>query len=174
MKSKITIILFLFLTIHSVVSAQDRSVNEKDVPVQVKDYLSTTYPESGKKEYYKISKNDTAVYEVEFVANKVRYNLKFTQQGELLETEKEIELEDLDPAVRLKITLIMEKTFSKSKIHKVQEVDPTGLRRYEVTAKIKSKKDDAFTSGVYAVLFDESGQLLKIEKEELNSIESVF
>ncbi|WP_083921275.1 PepSY-like domain-containing protein [Cytophaga aurantiaca] len=169
-------ILFMFVvcTFFNAV-AQERKLKSGEVPSQISSYLMQQYPAAEDIEYYHKKEKDSTFYEVEFELSNADYNLKFSVEGELLETEKEIDFDELSPILKEKILIVMKDNFRKSKIEKVQEVDPIGIKRYEVTAKVKHKgKKNNFENGVYTLLFDQDGRLLKMEQEVLNSIDSVF
>ena len=156
-------------------NAQEKKINDKNVPIQVTKYLKDNYSAVMKFEYYQKKEQDTVYYEVEFDLRKLQYNLKFSHIGNILEIEREIEFDDLSKTLKEKIQSILREKFKKSKIKKVQEVNPDNKKQYEVNVKAKSKPNDKqLKNGFYNLMFDKEGNLLNIEEEKLESIESVF
>jgi hypothetical protein len=169
MKNMLTLLLFL-----SLLSAfsQEKRIDKKLIPEQVKNYLQLNYPSVKGIEYFKKRDKDSLLYEVEFKSNKQEYNLRFSLKGNLVEVEREIEFDEIQPSLQQIIKSTLSENFRKAKIKKTQEVDPVGTKRIEVYIKVE--KSDKFKAGFYTVMFDGSGKLISIEEEKLYSIESVF
>lgn len=163
--------LFFFLSLINVFS-QEKRIDKKSIPEQVKNYLQLNYPSAREIEYFKKKDKDSSLYEVEFKSNKQEYNLRFSLAGDLVEVEREIEFDEIQPSLQQIIKSTLNENFRRLKIKKTQEVDPVGTRRIEIYIKVK--KSDKFKAGFYTVMFDGSGKLLSIEEEKLHSIESVF
>jgi hypothetical protein len=170
MKKVLTLLLFSFFLLHAF--AQEKRIDKKLIPEQVKTYLQRTYPSAREIHFFKKNDKDSLRYEVEFELNKHDYNLRFSPGWDLLETEREIELEEIPPSLQQRITSTLHENFKTFKIKKIQEVDPVGINQYEVYVKVK--KGNQFKGGFYNVMFDGTGKLLSIEKDLLYSIESVF
>lgn len=169
------IILLLFIAAFIPAFSQEKRINEKDLPVQIIQYLQQTYPSKKEVEYYKKKEKDIIYFEAEFELNKQEYNLKFSLNGVLLETEREIELDELESSIKQNILTVLSENFAKTKIEKVQEVDPVGAKCFEVNVKVKKHKNNSqYKSRFYKLMFNITGQLLQIEEVKLESIESVF
>ena len=147
-------------------------MDKKLIPEQVKNYLQLHYPSAKGIEYFKKREKDSLRYEVEFKLNKQEYNLRFSLKGNLVEVEREIEFDEIQPSLQQIIRSTLSENFRKVKIKKTQEVDPVGTKRIEIHVKVE--KSDKFKAGFYTAMFNESGRLLSIKEEKLNSIESVF
>ena len=153
----------------------EKKIKEKNIPTNVTKYLKENYLAVKSFEYYQKKERDTTYYEVEFDLNKQQYNLKFSQVGNLLEIEREIEFDELPNTLKEKMQSTLKEKFKKSKIKKVQEVNPDNKKQYEINVKAKSKPNDKqFKNGFYNLFFDSAGNLLSIEEEKLESIGSVF
>jgi hypothetical protein len=170
MRNLLVVLFFTSFLISSI--AQEKRIDKNIIPDQVKSYQQSNYPLAKHIEYYKKKERDSVFYEMEFEMNKQEYNLRFSLQGNLLETEREIELDEMPAPVKESITSILNENFRKARIRKIQEVNPVGRKQFELY--IKAKKSHKFKSGFYKVMFDGSGNLRSIEKDKLNSIESVF
>jgi hypothetical protein len=153
-------------------SAQEKKLEEKKIPVNMITYLKQNYPTAKAKEYYQKKENDTLYYEVEFEVNRQEYNLKFSLSGALLETELEVEFEDITPVTKENIVAVLHEKFKKYRIKKTQELKQGGLNQFELNVKVQ--KSVAYKSGFYDLLFDSKGNLVRIEETKLNSIESIF
>ena len=169
MKNVLT--LFFLLSLLNVFS-QEKRIDKKLIPEQIKTYLQLNYPSAKGIEYFKKKDKDSSLYEVEFKLNKQEYNLRFSLEGNLVEVEREIEFDEIQPSLQQIIKSTLSENFRKVKIKKTQEVDPVGTKRIEIYIKVE--KSDKFKAGFYTVMFDGSGKLLSIEEERLYSIESVF
>ena len=169
MKNVLT--LFFLVSLLNVFS-QEKRIDKKLIPEPIKTYLQLNYPSARGVEYFKTKDKDSSLYEVEFKLNKQEYNLRFSLKGNLVEVEREIEFDEIQPSLQQIIRSTLSENFRKVKIKKTQEVDPVGTKRIEI--HIKVEKTDKFKAGFYTVMFDGSGKLLSIEEEKLYSIESVF
>lgn len=170
-------ILIIFILAEFAIPAfsQEKRIKEKDIPLQITQYFKLNYPDKKEVEYYKKIERDTIYFETEFKLNKQEYNLKFSLNGVLLETEREIELDELESSIKQNILTVLSENFAKTKIEKVQEVDPVGAKCFEVNVKVKKHKNNSqYKSRFYKLMFNITGQLLQIEEVKLESIESVF
>ncbi len=156
MKNVLT--LFFFFSLLNVFS-QEKRIDKKLIPEHVKNYLQLNYPSVKGIEYFKKRDKDSLLYEVEFKLNKQEYNLRFSLKGNLVEVEREIEFDEIQPSLQQIIKSTLSENFRKAK-------------RIEIYIKVE--KSDKFKAGFYTVMFDGSGKLLSIEEERLYSIESVF
>jgi hypothetical protein len=166
------LMLVFFYSCLMCVFAQEKRVNKNVIPEEIKNYLRLNYSEAKEIHYFKKKDKDSLIYEVEFELNREEYNLRFSLQGNLRETEREIELTEIQSSLQQSIKSALDNNFRKFKIRKIQEVNPADNKQYEVYVKVK--KDRKFKGGFYKVMFDQSGKLLSIQEEKLYSIESVF
>lgn len=158
----------------SLSSSFKRLFNPRGISTYLKrsSYLALKYPLSKGINYFEKKEGDSLFYEAEFKFNKQEYNLRFSPQGDLLETEREIELDEILLSTKQNIEAALKENFKKSKIKQIQEVNPAGVKQYEVNIRVKN--GNKFKGGFYKVMFDSLGKMLSIEEVKLNSIESVF
>jgi len=169
MKTFLTLLFLLFLIS---AFAQEKRIDKTLIPEQIKTYLQLHYSSAKEIDYFKKKDKDSVFYEVEVDLNKQEYNLRFSLLGNLLETERVIAFNELQPSLQQKLKSALNETFRQLKITKTQEVNQVGTHQYEVYVKVR--KSNKFKGRFYKVMFDGSGKLLSIEEDKLFSIESVF
>lgn len=123
-----------------------QKLQEKDVPAQVKTAFQKQYPKASDVKWDKEGEK----YEASFDLNKVDHSVLFDAQGNLLETEVEIELSQLPKGVLdyIKANYKGQKVKEAAKI-----TDAKGTVTYE--AEIKGMD----------LLFDSNGKFIKEIKE---------
>jgi uncharacterized membrane protein YkoI len=99
--------------------------------------------------------NAKAVYEAEFKMNGQEYSANFNDKGEWLETEMEVEKDDIPSPVRQ----MLDKDFSGYKTGEMARLETPEMKGYEIILKKGKEKIE--------VTIDPNGKLLK--KEELKS-----
>jgi hypothetical protein len=121
-------------------------VKEKDVPSPVVTAFHKIFPAITDYDWSMEDGN----YESEYEANKVESSATFDANGNLLETEKEMDVKNLQTV----ITDYIAKNYSGAEIKEASEItDSNGVKTYE--AEIKRKD----------LLFDTSGKFLKEETD---------
>lgn len=117
------IILFLAFGF-GVISANAQEINAAEVPDPVQEAFAKLYPNTKVTQW--IKENNT--YEAEFKENKKEMAVSFSMNGQLIETEKEINVKELPKGV----TDYVEKNLKGKKIKKAASVtDNKGHVVYE-------------------------------------------
>jgi hypothetical protein len=144
LKMKALIPIFVVVFITSCVNAQ--KIKEDKVPAAAVSTLHKLYPDVKAYEWY----NEEGNYEAEYELNDMEAAVTFDVNGNVVETEKEIPVNNLPASVAEYIS----KNYSGAKIKEATEItDAKGSKMYE--AEIKGK----------AILFDANGNFLKEEKD---------
>jgi len=128
-----------------------QKLQEKDVPTLLKTTFKKQYPNTKEIKWEKEGEN----FEAEFELNKTEQSVLFDAQGSILETELEIELNQLPSAV-------LEYIKANYKGQSVKEAAKITDANGKITFEAEVGKMD--------VLFDESGKFLKEKKDEINEI----
>ena len=128
-----------------------QKLQEKDVPTLLKTTFKKQYPNTKEIKWEKEGEN----FEAEFELNKTEQSGLFDAQGSILETELEIELNQLPSAV-------LEYIKANYKGQSVKEAAKITDANGKITFEAEVGKMD--------VLFDESGKFLKEKKDEINEI----
>lgn len=137
---KIIAILFGAVLAMSCSSAQ--KISEKEIPAVVKTALQKNYPNAEEVKWDK----EKANYEAEFEVNETDYSVLMDASGKILETEIEIESNELPANTKAYIT----KNYADKKIKEAAKItDNKGTVTYE--AEIKGKD----------VIFDSNGNFIK-------------
>ena len=129
-----------------------QKLQEKDVPTPVKTTFKKQYPNTKDVKWEKEGKN----FEAEFELNKTEQSVLLNAQGNILETEVEIELNQLPSAV---LDYIKANYKGQSVKEAAKITDANGKDTFEAEVM---KMD---------VLFDESGKFLKEKKDEIDEKE---
>jgi len=137
----------LLLVMVIVVYSVSINAQEIKVPVKVKDTFTKIYPKATNVKWEKESKNE---YEVNFKNGNDEISVVLDKEGNLRETETEIEINNLPE----KVLQYVKEKYSDHKITEAAKiVDNKGKTTFEAQiTKGKSKKD---------LIFTEDGQLLK-------------
>lgn len=118
-----------------------QKVNEKDVPASVKETLNKNYPNVGAK-WEKEKEN----FEANFTSGKKELSVLIAANGNLIESETEIETSEL-PA---NVLMYVEKNMNNAKIKEAAIItDASGKKTYE--AEVGGKD----------LIFDENGNFIK-------------
>jgi len=125
-----------------------QKLQEKDVPTPVKTTLKKQYPNTKEIKWEKEGEN----FEAEFELNKTDQSVLFDAQGNILEAEVEIELNQLPSAV-------LEYIKANYKGQTVKEAVKITDANGKVTFEAEVGKMD--------VLFDESGKFINEKKDEI-------
>jgi len=126
--------------------SEAQTINESKVPAEVVSSMHKMHPEVKDYKWFLEDGN----YEAEYHIDKMEAAVTFDTKGNLLETEKEISVKDLPPAIADYVS----KNYSGASIKEASEItDAKGVKTYE--AEIKGKD----------IVFDEKGTFLKEEKD---------
>lgn len=119
-----------------------QKINEKEVPQAIKTAFQKAYPTAREIKWEKENGN----YEAEFDYNKNEYSVLYDANGQLLETEMEIEINQLPPAA----VKYVEEHYKGQKIKEAAKItDAKGNITYE--AEIKGAD----------LIFDNKGNFIK-------------
>jgi uncharacterized membrane protein YkoI len=136
-------IIFLF----SATTSFSQKLSEKDVPSAVKESFHTMFPDAEKIRW---GKEDDTTYEADFKMGSVKMSANFSEDGNWLETETEVDITSLPQAVSDAIN----RDYQNGKIlsaFKIERADKSLI--YEADIKVKSKKKE--------ILYDEQGNAVK-------------
>ena len=123
-----------------------QKIQEKDVPATVKTSFNKTYPTAKEVKWDKEGAN----YEASFDANEIDNSVLFDASGNVVETEAEIELNQLPSGV----LEYVKTNYSNQKVKEAAKItDAKGVITYEVELKGMD------------VLFDNSGKFIKEMKD---------
>jgi len=123
-----------------------QKINEKEVPITVKNALHQKYPDAKEVKWEK----ENQYIEAEFDVKKVDVSVLFDDQGNIIETEQEIEINELPKGV-----VDYVKSHYKQNIKEAAKItDAKGTVTYE--AEIKGMD----------LIFDSNGKFLKEIKEK--------
>lgn len=121
------------------------------VPELVKKSFAAKYPTATKVEW---DVEENGEFEAEFDLNKSEMSVLYNANGDLLETEIEINESELPQSVKAALA----KDFAGYELDEFEKTDAKGLVTYEIEAK-KDKKE-------FELVFDASGKLIKQEEEK--------
>ncbi len=144
MKNTLLIAICLGLT-----TVQAQKIKESEVPVAVKEGFKKNFPNSKAEKWEKEGAN----YEAEFDLNKIETSVLLDATGNVLETESEINIQQLPTAA----TAYLQKNAAGQKIKEAAKItDSKGTVTYEAEA------------GGADYIFDSTGAFIKkeVEKEE--------
>ncbi|MES2134569.1 MAG: PepSY-like domain-containing protein [Bacteroidota bacterium] len=145
---KTTLMILGSLLIANIASAQ--KMNEKDIPVKVKDTFAKKYP-GVKAEWEK----EGADYEAEFEQNKIEQSVVFDELGTFKEIEQEIKTTELPKAV----TDYCTKNYAGYKLSEASKItEASGKLMYE--AELTKRKEH------FDAIFDDKGVFIKKSEME--------
>jgi hypothetical protein len=126
--------------------SEAQTLKESQVPAEVTGAFHKIHPELKEYKWFLEDGN----YEAEYHIDKMEAAVTFDTKGNLVETEKEIPVKDLPPAIADYVS----KNYSGASIKEASEItNATGVKTFE--AEIKGKD----------LVFDEKGNFLKEEKD---------
>lgn len=178
MDKKITslICVFLFLAFTGEAHAQkverEKRISGEKFPAAAHRYLEDHFSGRSHQKLYLETGSIGQAYEAKFKAGHSKYSVKFDQNGQWLDTEKEVGEAGLLPSVKEKILdhLATGMDFRNVRLVRIQEqTSPNGLR-YEIELKAKSGGKTA----LYEFLFDAGGSYLSHEEIIIESYINEF
>lgn len=141
--------VILLAAMFSLTFANAQKVSYKEVPTVVKSALQKSYPNAKEIKWEKEKDN----YEAEFEVNETDYSILIDASGNIIETEIEIEIDELPANAKAYIS----KNYAGQKIKEAAKItDSKGVVTYE--AEIKGKD----------LIFDSNGNFIKEETENDN------
>lgn len=163
---------------HSVVFSQEKYEREyrisvDSVPENAKLFIEKFQFDKTVK-WFAEESQDGKTIEAKSWLNDYKYSVEFTKKGNLIDVEKEVEIEELSKAIQQKINTALTNKYDKFKIKKLQiqytgseenvfqkvlnNVDVnTVLVQYEIVVKAKKENE----SKRYELLVDKNGAILK-------------
>ncbi|WP_435010410.1 PepSY-like domain-containing protein [Tundrisphaera lichenicola] len=134
----------------------DDKIKVEDLPKAVAKAVKKAYPEAKIVGASKEEEDGETIFEVEMMLDGKSIDILLDEEGEIEETEKEIEVEDLPRAV-LKVA---KSKFPGAKINKVEEVtDEDDTVVYELVFEVKGKKP-------FEVVMAPNGKILDDDDED--------
>jgi hypothetical protein len=142
MKTLLSVLMVAFIA----GCTEAQTVKESQVPAEIVSAFHKMYPDVKEYKWFLEDGN----YEAEYNIGKMEASVTFDTKGNLLETEKEIDVRNLPVGVSEYVS----KNYSGATIKEASEItDAKGVKTYE--AEIKGKD----------LVFDEKGNFLKEEKD---------
>lgn len=143
--NRIILLLSIILFLTSISYSQ--KINENKIPDTVKSSFYSKFPSA---ENVKWGKETKTVYEAEFKLNDVNMSANFSEEGEWLETETEIQVTSLPQVV----TDAVNRDYKDAKITGASKIErPDNKIIYEADIKYNHHKKE--------VLYDEQGNGVK-------------
>ncbi|MFH1120940.1 MAG: hypothetical protein V1775_14075 [Bacteroidota bacterium] len=169
--------LILLLTIFSNGICAQKVERERRIPSERFPVVSLTFLESGftgrthQKLYLETGSSGTA-YEAKFEFEKRKYSVKFNENGQWLDTEKEIHEDEILPEVLSCININLDSGFGfdKFKIKRIQVQNSKYGLRYEIEVKGKSRGK----TELYEFLFEADGRYIRHEVILIESYTNEF
>ncbi len=179
-KSKINILLccmclFTMLTINGQVKFEkEYRIKDKEVPKKAKKFIDSSF-NNQKIKWYTEESQDGKTIEAKTIYNKNQYSIEFDNLGNILDVEKKVKFKNLKGDLKKSINYQLNSVFKNYKILKTQiqwkassksltalikdeDISDSFETNYELV--LKGQKKD--TLGMFEVLFDSNGRILKI------------
>jgi hypothetical protein len=118
--------------------------------------------------FYKLKEKNNIYYEAEFKSNGKDFSESYNTQGELVETEVYLTIQEIPDNIYKIITNDLSARYGKHKILNIQQVSKKELKFYEI--KIKTIKS---STGIMEVSFDHSGKWLSETVYKLHQINTL-
>ncbi len=143
---KINLLMILLMMVGIVACAQKANAPEK-----IKTTFATMFPKVNSVEWSKESENE---WEAEFTMNGIEMSANFDADGNWMETEKELEKDQLPESVNA----ALQSNFGGYKIVEASWLETNDMKGYEVLLKNGREK--------FEVIFDPEGKIIKEEGED--------
>ncbi|MCO6479253.1 MAG: hypothetical protein J5I94_21640 [Phaeodactylibacter sp.] len=141
----------------------EKRVPSKEAPTPMIQFLQEKYPEMRQLKYYEERNESGRFFEAKFCYQKSRYSVKFTPEGQLVDTERKVKFKRIPAEAAGRINEQLEAEFQRHKVVKTQEILENGqVVGYELEIKGKRENELGFFEGQ----FDAAGR-----KESLRTIE---
>ena len=133
------------------------------VPMLMQQFLEKEYPGLRKLKYYEERNESGRYFEAKFCFERLRYSVKFTPEGELVDTESQIPYNTLPEEVARLVEQQLSAQFQRYKVTKTQEVLKNGrVSGYELEISGKRERE----LGLFEGQFDASGTLQSLRTIE--------
>lgn len=164
-------ILFLlaFISLTATVFGQDRDkrIEHNKVPPQITTYIDKNYEENLKTKFYQERKSGISTIEADFSFQNRKYILSFSNQGDFLVEEIELDFKSLPDSIQKKIESYLTEKYPSFKILKSQEVNPnTGRSVFEIEVR--------HSGNYYEIYFDKNGNFTKNDELIFKPINTQF
>lgn len=159
MKRTSLLIAFLFFSFPILISAQkievEKRVSQEKAPAPMQQFLHDKYPGKRRVKYYEERNESGRFFEAKFCFDKLRYSVKFTPEGELVDTERKVKFRQLPANLSEQINKQLSEQFQRYKVVKTQEMLEDGrVVGYEL--EVKGKKGGEL--GYFEGQFDARGR----------------
>lgn len=144
------IFLSLFALLSTVVYANH--IKENEVPMSVKEYITTNYPEATHIKWdFEKKKN---CYEAEFDISGLKYELKITSEGVLISAEINISIETVPDNIQE----YLKKNYPNFNIVEAEKIIKGNMFKYEISISGENSKGNKRNKNIY---FDSDGNVIK-------------
>jgi hypothetical protein len=148
----IALLAFLFVAATTCVSAQEKNLKPKQLPVAVLSAFQKAYPAARIKGASSEVEDGKTIYEVESVEGTINRDLLYAEDGSVVEIEETIALKALPDEV----SKALKAETGKGKVQKAEKLTKGETIQYEfVISSGKNKRE---------ILIDLSGKILKTTK----------
>jgi Putative beta-lactamase-inhibitor-like, PepSY-like len=135
----IVVLLFLLLTIPSIVEAQgEKRISVKDLPTAVRSAFEKAYPKAEIKGAAEEPENGVTYYEIESIDGKTHRDLLYTKDGEVHEIEEAMDTASLPEAV----SAALEKAYPKCKVRRAEKTTRGSVTDIEVMIQTGKKRHE--------------------------------
>lgn len=141
----------------------EKRVSSKEAPAPMLQFLREKYSDMRRLKYYEERNESGRFFEAKFCYRKSRYSVKFTPEGQLVDTERKIKYRNVPADVARQISQQLDAEFQRFKVVKTQEI----LKNEQAVGyelEIKGKRDNEL--GFFEGQFDAKGR-----QESLRTIE---
>lgn len=168
----IAALFFLFPVLLPAQKAEiEKRLPSEKAPVPMQQFLQEQYPEKRRVKYYEERNESGRFFEAKFCFEKARYSVKFTPEGELVDTERRIPYSNISAAVSGEMEKQFHAQFQRHKVVKVQEMLKNGqVTGYELEIRGKRKGKP----GYFECQFDAEGRQKNIRPIEQRPNEFLF
>ncbi|MCB9297767.1 MAG: hypothetical protein H6559_32255 [Lewinellaceae bacterium] len=133
----------------------EKRVSPEKAPALMQQFLREKYPEKRRVKYYEERNESGRFFEAKFCFDKLRYSVKFTPEGQLVDTERKVKFRQLPAQLSEQINRQLSEQFQRYKVVKTQEILEGGrVAGYEL--EIKGKKGGEL--GYFEGQFDAQGR----------------
>jgi hypothetical protein len=140
----------------------EKRVSEQEFPAAAINRLDQDFQGRKCTRHYLESDGDTTNFEAKFKWQGERYSVEFFKNGELKDTEKQVDFKKITAVAQEKINGRLRQDFKKFKVKKVQEQTLPGLPGHRFEIEVKGKNSEG--AGYFEYLFEENGSLIRSRK----------
>lgn len=149
----------------------EKRVSSEEAPAPMLQFLREKYPEMRRLKYYEERNESGRFFEAKFCFEKFRYSVKFTPEGELVDTERQIPYKTIPAEVARQVEQQLSTQFQRYKVTKTQEVLKSG-RAIGYELEIRGKRESEL--GLFEGQFDTSGKLQSLRTIERPPNDFIF